>query len=102
MSSQLHEWDIHIVCRGTDDASGAGDTAAHDPPRQAAPGWVGWGRLLAGAAFWLGPASGSGRLSVLVHRGVEGLPLCLESRIGRGVWLLVWLSSEGLKIACGL
>jgi hypothetical protein len=22
----LHEWDIHIVCRGTDDASGAGGT----------------------------------------------------------------------------
>ena len=24
MSSQLHEWDIHIVCRGTDVAGGAG------------------------------------------------------------------------------
>ena len=35
MSSQLHECDIHTVCRGADDASGAGDTAAHDPPRQA-------------------------------------------------------------------
>src|SRR5690348_9971345 len=30
-SFQLHEWDIHIVCRGTDDASGAGDTAAGRP-----------------------------------------------------------------------
>ena len=35
MSFQLHEWDIHIVCRGTDDAGGAGGAAAHDPPHQA-------------------------------------------------------------------
>ena len=36
-SFHLHEWDIHIVCRGTDDASGAGGTAAADePPGQAA------------------------------------------------------------------
>src|SRR5690348_4313660 len=36
-SFQLHGWDIHIVCRGTDDASGAGGTAAADePPGQAA------------------------------------------------------------------
>jgi hypothetical protein len=36
MSFQLHEWDIHIVCCGTDDASGASGTAAADDPlRQA-------------------------------------------------------------------
>jgi hypothetical protein len=35
MSLELHEWDIHIECRGTDDASGAGGTAAHVPPRHA-------------------------------------------------------------------
>jgi hypothetical protein len=28
MLLQLHEWDIHIVCRGADDASGADGTAA--------------------------------------------------------------------------
>jgi hypothetical protein len=33
MSLQLHEWDIHIVCFGTDDANGAGGAAAYDPPR---------------------------------------------------------------------
>jgi len=27
---------IHVECRGTDDASGAGGAAADDPPRQAA------------------------------------------------------------------
>jgi hypothetical protein len=26
MLFQLHEWDIHIVCRGADDAGGAGGT----------------------------------------------------------------------------
>jgi hypothetical protein len=31
MLFQLHEWDIHIVCRGADDAGGAGDAAADDP-----------------------------------------------------------------------
>jgi hypothetical protein len=36
MLFQLHEWDIHIVCRGADDASGAGGAAALDPPRHAA------------------------------------------------------------------
>jgi hypothetical protein len=35
MLFQLHEWDIHIVCRGADDASGAGGEATDDPPRQA-------------------------------------------------------------------
>ena len=35
MSLELHEWDIHIVCRGRDDASGAGGAAANDPPHQA-------------------------------------------------------------------
>ena len=36
MLFQLHEWDIHIVRRGTDDAGGAGGTgAADDPPHQA-------------------------------------------------------------------
>jgi hypothetical protein len=36
MLFQLHEWDIHIVRRGADDASGAGGTAAaNDPPHQA-------------------------------------------------------------------
>jgi hypothetical protein len=35
MITQLHEWDIHIVCRGADDASGAGGAAADGPPRQA-------------------------------------------------------------------
>jgi hypothetical protein len=35
MSLELHEWDIHIVSFGADDASGAGDAAAHDPPRNA-------------------------------------------------------------------
>jgi hypothetical protein len=35
MSFQLHEWDIHIVCCGTDDAGGAGGAAAGDQPRQA-------------------------------------------------------------------
>jgi hypothetical protein len=37
MSFQLHEWDIHIECRGADDASGAAGAAAaaHDPPHQA-------------------------------------------------------------------
>jgi hypothetical protein len=35
MSFQLHEWDIHIVCRGADDAGGAGEAAAHVPPRNA-------------------------------------------------------------------
>jgi hypothetical protein len=35
LSLELHEWDIHIVCFGTDGASGAGGAAAHDPPRQA-------------------------------------------------------------------
>jgi hypothetical protein len=45
MSFRMHEWDIHIVCRGTDDASGAGGTAtAHDPPYHA-------GRVLAGSAI---------------------------------------------------
>src|SRR5690349_1380856 len=34
MLFQLHEWDIHIVCRYTDDASGAGGEAADDPPHQ--------------------------------------------------------------------
>src|SRR4029077_18311624 len=34
MSYQLHEWDIHIVCRGADDAGGAGDAAAHNPQHQ--------------------------------------------------------------------
>jgi hypothetical protein len=36
MSLELHEWDIHIVCRGTDDASGAAGAAADDPPLQLA------------------------------------------------------------------
>jgi hypothetical protein len=35
MSLELHEWDIHIVSRGTDDASGAAGAAADDPPHQA-------------------------------------------------------------------
>jgi hypothetical protein len=35
MLFQLHEWDIHIECRGTDDASEAGGTSADDPPHQA-------------------------------------------------------------------
>ena len=39
MSSQLHEWDIHIVCRGAADASGADGTAADDP-RMVVRKWV--------------------------------------------------------------
>jgi hypothetical protein len=35
MLFQLHEWDIHIVCRGAGGAGGAGGAAADDPPRQA-------------------------------------------------------------------
>jgi hypothetical protein len=35
MSFQLHEWDIHIVCRDADDVGGTGSAAADDPPRQA-------------------------------------------------------------------
>jgi hypothetical protein len=35
LSLELHEWDIHIVCCGTDGASGAGGAAADDPPHQA-------------------------------------------------------------------
>jgi hypothetical protein len=31
MLFQLHEWDIHIVCRGADDASNAGDASDADP-----------------------------------------------------------------------
>jgi hypothetical protein len=31
MSFQLHEWDIHIVCSGTDDASGVGGEDFHPP-----------------------------------------------------------------------
>jgi hypothetical protein len=34
MLFQLHEWDIHIVCRGADDAGGAGGAAADDPPQR--------------------------------------------------------------------
>jgi anti-anti-sigma factor len=42
MPFQLHECDIHIVCRGTDDASGArgAAAAAHDPSRNP-PRWAG-------------------------------------------------------------
>jgi hypothetical protein len=39
MSLELHEWDIHIVCRGADDASGAGGAAAHDPSRPGGGLW---------------------------------------------------------------
>jgi hypothetical protein len=35
MSLELHEWDIHIVCRGTDDASGACGAAADNPRHHA-------------------------------------------------------------------
>jgi hypothetical protein len=36
MSFQLHEWDIHIICRGTDGADGAGGgtAAGADVPPQ--------------------------------------------------------------------
>jgi tricorn protease len=39
MSSQLHEWDIHIVRRGADDASGAGGAAAAEKLGRRIIGW---------------------------------------------------------------
>jgi hypothetical protein len=38
MSFQLHERDIHIVCRGTDDVSGAGGAAAQQGQQQRGQG----------------------------------------------------------------
>ena len=52
MSLQLHEWDIHIVCRGANGASGAGGAAEDDPPRQ--PGYLPPLRYLA-APLGVGP-----------------------------------------------
>jgi hypothetical protein len=55
-SFQLHEWDIHIVCRGTDDASGAGDTAA------AAVAILAGTLLVAGVASLTSASFGAGNL----------------------------------------